>query len=424
VACFVVAALIPEDALSAGEALPASIAVMVCGLLGAGWLARRLMPGAGMRRVAAWVLVLAAVKLGSGLWYWDEYMYSLSDQHPRSSFTTSDIYYERASDTAVIDELLILFRFDGIRFYSSADAYLSINNRVPAHLTALLVRAFGGQYAGSFPIVAMFAGFASLALAAASVVRVPLHNRRIAIALAVAWPAGWVVCSVMKDPMLFAFSTMIAAYLSLSSGNRDTAIGLALATAVLPMFRPAYIAACGALLIVWFVRSRARLAIKAVGVAGTAAIGLVLAPFIQAQDRMGGYLQMTENASPVMQVPVVGRIVYGLMTPFPWTHFLDDWTTAPYGFVAATAVITVASLFMIVRRRARALWYQVDYGAALAAGMVIGGIASPQIAPWYVQVGAAGLMPFALRTPLHFHRVILLSLAGFVLANVVWILAR
>jgi hypothetical protein len=128
----------------------------------------------------------------------------------------------------------------------------------------------------------------------------------------------------------------------------------------------------------------------------------------------------------LLRVPVLGRIIYGLFTPFPWTDVLDGWWLYvriqyfPMHVLLLTIILSIRRTDIKTLRRS-----SLDAGAILGLCVMTTGLVSPVIQPTYVSIGLQPLMPFLLA---HFGQRFWSSLKYaiglLVIGNAFWVVFR
>jgi hypothetical protein len=379
-------------------------------------------------RIGILVLVIVvAAKLMIGIWYWHTFLYSLEDQSPRPAFVAHEIYDERRSDTAVVDDLLDRFEQRGIQYFGSSDDALMINRAGPAHLAALVIRPFGGTYASYFPFITMLTVIGSLALIVA-LYMAGARGRDLqwGALLMLFWPIGMDVANVYKDSALVGVLALTGAAFSTSKGRLIPGL-LGLATSLtLPLFRPFYAAAWGGTMAVHLTSLRRLRGIRLALLMGAVAAAAFVATATSLQDEVLRAATSPRVEANLLRVPVLGRILYGLFTPFPWTDVLDGWWLYtriqffPMHVLLLASILSVRRIDLMTLRRS-----SLDAGAMLGMFVMTTGLVSPVIQPTYISVGLQPMMPFLLaHFGPRFWPSVKYAIGLLILGNAFWVLFR
>jgi len=126
------------------------------------------------------------------------------------------------------------------------------------------------------------------------------------------------------------------------------------------------------------------------------------------------------------------RLVFGLVTPFPWTNITESVSLFQVlGELAAYAqnVLTLALLYIVVRAAwaafTRKRLFTIPVSAVLGILTIIAGCFGYAIHNTYVQVGSVFLIPYALEeTRTNFSGALFFSFCFFIVLNVFWLLVR
>ncbi len=426
-------AVIPEGAIPPGLGFFGSSLAALLGFGAAAVLARAM--SISLSVPIALVALVAAAKVAFGVWLWDTYYYDTDTQMPRMGFMSSDIYRERQSDIQCILEIIGHWRYGGVRYIGEEEAFVSINNRPPAHLSALVIRAYGMRYHSYFPFVAFLTGIGAIAVMASLLASGASQKAiRLASWMVVLWPFALNVGSVMKDVALCGFVMMCAALLYLGRHTpRGLLSGILASFACIAPFRPAYALACLAAGLSGVLRGRARrfgLPVALVVLVGTAAVAERI---LNVRQVVGQHAQMIDDegeerqVSKVTKLPIIGKVIYAFGTPFPWTQVFDDELKRSMVFFFAQQTVTLALAIVLLRDvLAKKTLPQLDDAAVLAGGMMALGIASHVTAALYVQVGVVAALPYVAASP-SWPRVngyLLAALTCFIAGNALWMLVR
>lgn len=425
----VLCALIPEDAVPEHLGFPLSCLAALIGFGSAAVAAQNYR--IRLPIPVTLVVLVAAAKIVFGTWLWGTYFYDLDSQYPLPGFALSPTFHERQSDVRCLLEIIEHWNRDGISYIGKEESYISINNRPPAHLAALVIRAYGKRYHSYFPFAALITGLGALAMMAAALGSGGPHRSvMLASWLAVLWPFSLHVGSVMKDTTLSGFVMLCAALLFLGQSVIERVIGVGLSLACIPLFRPAYALACLASGVVGAMKGRTkRFGVVVVG--GALLGGAVVAErILQVSYVMTRHVETFDPgmiSSKVQKIPVIGQVIYAFGTPFPWVQIFDDDLKLYMVFSFVQQVITLAMVFMVSRSvlSGRSL-PPVEAAVALAGGMVGLGVINPTTSFAYVHVGVVAALPYlsTMGAWSKFRSYIAIALGCFMCGNALWLLVR
>jgi hypothetical protein len=425
---------LPEGMISPSLGFAASCFTMLAGL-GAGGVAARRM-GITLPVPATIVALVAISKVALGVGLWDTLYYDTETQLPRPGFAASPIFRERQADVECLLVIMNYWRHGGLRYIGESEAYIPINNRPPAHLAALVVRAFGLRYHAYFPFVAFLTGVGALAMMAALLASKASDRAiRVSAWLLLMWPFSLNVGSVMKDVTLSGFVMLCAALLYLGRRTWHGLLsGVTVSFIFITPFRPAYALACFAAGLSGVLRGRLRrlgLPVAAVAVLGAGAMAdraLDVSQVVYRQaQRYDETSEVMSQESKVMRIPLIGKVIYAFGTPFPWSQVFDDRLKIPMIFFFGQQVVTLAMILVVWRDvLARKTLPRLDDAAVLAGGMVALGLAYPATAAGYVHVGVVAALPFVAECSAWqgFGSRLAIALACFLAGNALWLLVR
>jgi hypothetical protein len=374
------------------------------------------------------IYVIALLKLCLGLWYWHTYLYDINTSRPRVDFVQHEMYHERRADVECIQQIMQIFDRAGVHYIAASEATLSINNRPPAHVAAIVVRAFGAQIPAYFPFVTLVAALGAIALVVAmGVLGISGASLRLAGWVVLLWPYGWQVANPGKDTLLYAFVSICAAVLIVSErAQARFPWGPLLAFCVLPFFRPIYALVCAGVGTSLLLRRRLPALVKVFGLALVLALGLGLTLGLSLESNVAQHAEWAPNETRLLSIPLLGKFVFGFATPFPWSQVLDGWWKYPMVYLFAQQVVSLAVIACIAHSAlASATRRMPDVGTLLAFGMIACGLLVPNTQALYVHVGVHAMLPFAwlhARKPLAYY--VKRSLLFFVAGNALWVLIR